>query len=108
MDFVGARSVEVGDVSSRRALRKKLNCKSFRWYLENVYPESQMPLDYFFLGEVNFIIIFYFVKCNQNCYISFCIKIRNAETQTCLDTMGRKGDSEQSFFIGGRIYLFNF
>lgn len=64
----GARSVEVGDVSSRRALRKKLNCKSFRWYLENVYPESQMPLDYFFLGE-----------------------IRNAETQTCLDTMGRKG-----------------
>ncbi|KAI9552197.1 hypothetical protein GHT06_022534 [Daphnia sinensis] len=64
----GARSVEVGDVSSRRALRKKLKCKSFRWYLENVYPESQMPLDYFFLGE-----------------------IRNAETQTCLDTMGRKG-----------------
>ncbi|XP_046445510.1 polypeptide N-acetylgalactosaminyltransferase 5-like isoform X2 [Daphnia pulex] len=64
----GARSVEVGDVSSRRALRKKLQCKSFRWYLENVYPESQMPLDYFFLGE-----------------------IRNAETQTCLDTMGRKG-----------------
>ncbi|EFX67256.1 hypothetical protein DAPPUDRAFT_218737 [Daphnia pulex] len=64
----GARSVEVGDVSSRRSLRKKLQCKSFRWYLENVYPESQMPLDYFFLGE-----------------------IRNAETQTCLDTMGRKG-----------------
>jgi len=33
-------------------MREKLKCKSFRWYLENVYPESQMPVDYFALGEV--------------------------------------------------------
>ncbi|KDR19630.1 polypeptide N-acetylgalactosaminyltransferase 5 isoform X1 [Zootermopsis nevadensis] len=64
----GAKSVDVGDVSERRELRKRLKCKSFRWYLENVYPESQMPLDYYYLGEV-----------------------RNAETQNCLDTLGRKG-----------------
>ncbi|KAG8227663.1 hypothetical protein J437_LFUL006973 [Ladona fulva] len=44
-----------------------MKCKSFRWYLQNVYPESQMPLDYYYLGEV-----------------------RNAETQNCLDTLGRK------------------
>lgn len=63
----GARSVDYGDVSPRRELRKNLKCKSFRWFLENIYPESQMPLDYFYLGE-----------------------IRNAESQSCLDTLGRK------------------
>ncbi|XP_035707517.1 polypeptide N-acetylgalactosaminyltransferase 5 isoform X2 [Folsomia candida] len=65
--FTGARTVDVGDVSARVKLRKDLKCKSFRWYLEHIYPESPMPLDYYHLGE-----------------------IRNEETQYCLDTMGRK------------------
>ncbi|XP_037809973.1 polypeptide N-acetylgalactosaminyltransferase 5 isoform X2 [Lucilia sericata] len=65
--YPGARKASAGDVSERKALRDRLKCKSFRWYLENIYPESLMPLDYYYLGE-----------------------IRNAETETCLDTMGRK------------------
>ena len=52
MQFLGARSVEVGDLAVRKSLREKMQCKSFRWYLENIYPESQMPLEYYYLGEV--------------------------------------------------------
>ena len=52
MVFSGARNVDIGDLTSRKGLRDRLQCKSFRWYLETVYPESQMPLDYYYLGEV--------------------------------------------------------
>ncbi|KAJ8415368.1 hypothetical protein AAFF_G00423480 [Aldrovandia affinis] len=44
--------VDFGDVSDRIALRKKLHCRSFRWYLEHVYPEMRIYNNTITYGEV--------------------------------------------------------
>ncbi|XP_071014937.1 polypeptide N-acetylgalactosaminyltransferase 9 isoform X1 [Oncorhynchus clarkii lewisi] len=44
--------VDYGDVSERVALRKRLQCRSFRWYLENVYPEMRIYNNTITYGEV--------------------------------------------------------
>ena len=45
--------VEYGNLTARKELRERLQCKSFDWYLKNVYPEKFMPTDALFEGEVN-------------------------------------------------------
>ncbi|XP_041504860.1 polypeptide N-acetylgalactosaminyltransferase 9 isoform X3 [Microtus oregoni] len=44
--------VDFGDVSERLALRQKLKCRSFKWYLENVYPEMRIYNNTLTYGEV--------------------------------------------------------
>ncbi|XP_067668062.1 polypeptide N-acetylgalactosaminyltransferase 5-like [Haliotis asinina] len=41
-----------GDTTSRQALRQRLRCHDFRWYMRNVYPEKQVPLRLVASGEL--------------------------------------------------------
>ena len=50
----GVKDTDPGDMTERHNLRKKLECKPFRWYLENIYPESNLPLQYVALGQVSY------------------------------------------------------
>ncbi|XP_048366306.1 polypeptide N-acetylgalactosaminyltransferase 11 isoform X2 [Sphaerodactylus townsendi] len=36
------RNRSYGNITDRVELRKKLNCESFKWYLDNIYPEMQI------------------------------------------------------------------
>nr|XP_054492545.1 polypeptide N-acetylgalactosaminyltransferase 5 [Agelaius phoeniceus] len=37
-------SVDVGDLSQQIRLRQRLRCRTFHWYLQNVYPDLEAPL----------------------------------------------------------------
>lgn len=54
---IGNEKGEFGDISKRTELRKHLGCKSFKWYLDNIYPELFIPGESVAMGEVSELII---------------------------------------------------
>uniref|UniRef100_A0A0N5AZX6 Polypeptide N-acetylgalactosaminyltransferase n=1 Tax=Syphacia muris TaxID=451379 RepID=A0A0N5AZX6_9BILA len=62
-----AKTVDPGDVTERKLLRENLSCHTFRWYLDNIYPEAPIPKEFLSVGEV-----------------------RNPSSRLCLDTLGHR------------------
>ena len=47
------RNYTAGDISKRLKLKKKLKCKTFAWYIKNIYPSAPIPKFFFHVGEVS-------------------------------------------------------
>ncbi|XP_013183210.2 putative polypeptide N-acetylgalactosaminyltransferase 9 [Amyelois transitella] len=52
LEKIGNPSISLKDISSRKQLRANLNCKPFEWYLNNIYPQLEIPDKYVARGQI--------------------------------------------------------
>ncbi|XP_077553696.1 polypeptide N-acetylgalactosaminyltransferase 1-like [Haemaphysalis longicornis] len=71
------KNISYGDVSERKALRKRLNCKSFKWFLDNVYPKKFIPNEQVFAYG----------------------NVKNPETGMCIDSMNHNLEKREPLGI---------
>lgn len=69
-----------GESDDRWDLRQELKCNSFQWYLENVYPDSHIPLYYQYLGQVEHSKSY---MCFDSSAIVSSVKPNKAELKFC-------------------------
>ncbi|BFZ13631.1 hypothetical protein BsWGS_16670 [Bradybaena similaris] len=46
-------TIDIGDVSERKALREKLKCRSFDWYVKEIYPDIYIPINTTAIGRIS-------------------------------------------------------
>ncbi|BFZ13628.1 hypothetical protein BsWGS_16667 [Bradybaena similaris] len=46
-------TVDIGDVSERKAIREKLKCRSFDWYVKEIFPDIYLPINTTAIGRIS-------------------------------------------------------
>lgn len=57
------------NVAARQQLRRDLNCRSFQWYLDNIYPTMWNPYNSLYKGAVSTYLIM--KRAEQQCILLF-------------------------------------
>ncbi|KAL3096177.1 hypothetical protein niasHT_029213 [Heterodera trifolii] len=79
---------DFGDIQSRRELRERLQCKSFKWYLNNIFPELFIPGDAVAKGEI------------RNGFVP----LDGSGTVSCVDSAG--GNQVLAYSVSGLSHYF--